>query len=100
MAKKPKLGRGRPTKELQQYLELLDEQDRGKATFLASYGKAMEYIAQVAAGEIKTTDTIRLNATKVVKDAVESWLEDYEKANAEDSEETDSSPSEQVIRIG
>ena len=83
---KGRRGRGRPTKELQQLIELERAQDRGKEIYGSSYVASMQYIADVASGATPSTPQLRLSAARVVKEQVEAWLNDAYKELPEDEE--------------
>ena len=94
-AMKNKRGRGRPTKALQQLIELEEAQDRGKEIYGKNYVEAMQYIADVASGATPSTPQLRLSAARVVKEQVEAWLNDaYKESESEDEE-----PTETTLKI-
>lgn len=95
---KNKRGRGRPTKELQQLIELEEAQDKGKEIYGGSYVDAMQYIADVASGKQASTPQLRLSAARVVKEQVEAWLKDAYKESDSEEEESVETPLK-IVKI-
>lgn len=96
---KNKRGRGRPTKALQQLIELEDAQDKGKEIYGNAYVKAQQYIADVATGETPSTPQLRLQAARVIKEQVEAWLQEAYKDQERDPEDDSESEKEAPLRI-
>lgn len=83
MAAKPKRGRGRPTAEMQQIYAMINAEAKVKELFADKYVKAAEYIVGLVDDQ-EAAKPVRLQAAKIIKEQVESWMQEHFEEQNED----------------